>query len=148
MTPLTFFRLSLILPFVIPLGNLPPTIFGAMIILAIKYSGVAYALTIPLLWWLLGRCHHMREFRRVVLLAPILCGALWMAGGGLLFAVGCGLGVWGQGMALCSEMSTSLLLAILLMGAVIVFAYMCALLILVGSALAVWLRIVKPPVAA
>jgi hypothetical protein len=101
MTPLTFFRLSLILPFVIPLGNLPPTIFGAMIILAIKYSGVAYALTIPLLWWLLG-----------------------------------------------SEVSTSLLLAILLMGAVIVFAYMCALLILVGSALAVWLRIVKPPVAA
>jgi hypothetical protein len=90
----------------------------------------------------------MREFRRVVLLAPVLCGALWMAGGGLLFAVGCGLGVWGQGMALCSEMSTSLLLAMLLMGAVIVFAYMCALLILVGSALAVWLRIVKPPVAA
>jgi hypothetical protein len=51
-------------------------------------------------------------------------------------------------MALCSEVSTSLLLAILLMGAVIVFAYMCALLILAGSALAVWLRIVKPPVAA
>jgi hypothetical protein len=35
-------------------------------------------------------------------------------------------------------MSTSLLLAILLIGAVIVFACMCALLILVGSVLAVW----------
>jgi hypothetical protein len=148
LTPLTFFRLSLFLPLVIPLGDIPPTISGAMVYLAVQYSGVGYALTIPLIWWYLGKCQQMRDFRRVVLMAPAALAVLAMVGGGLLFALGCGFGIWGRGMILCHEPSTILLLAMFLIIAVVSVAYLYALLIVVASVLAVWLRIVRPPEAA
>lgn len=148
MTALTFFRLSLLLPLVIPRGDIPPTISGAMMHTALEYSTLGYALAIPWLWWYLGRCQRMRDFRRMVLLAPAAGGALLIAAGGPLFALGCGFGLWGRAMVLCSEPSTIFWLAVALTLIIVIYAYLCALLIVVASILAVWLRIVKPPAEA
>lgn len=148
MTPLTFFRLSLFLPFVMPLGDIPPGGFGALLYVAFKYSLIPYALTIPLLWWMLGKCLHLRDFRRLVLLTPLLCGGLASSLGAIAVVLGCRFGLLDRWPMWCANVSATLWGGLFFAGVAVCFAYLFALIILVASFPAVWLRIVKPPVAA
>ena len=148
MTPLTFFRLSLFLPFLMPLGDIPPGGFGALLYVAFKYSLIPYALTIPLLWWMLGKCRHLRDFRRLVLLTPLLCGGLASSLGAIAVVLGCRFGLLDRWPMWCANVSATLWGGLFFAGVAVCFAYLFALIILVASFPAVWLRIVKPPVAA
>jgi hypothetical protein len=86
MTPVTYFRASLLLPIAAPLALLP---FGmnavaAILLMSLGFGGIQYVIFAAFLFWWIGRLKTPRRIRRLSLIAP-LCFVPVQAAGWVIY---------------------------------------------------------------